>query len=163
LSHIKAGWLALVLSNATGRGKSPPVQAKAMKTQNNLPIPNAIVIVVDDDRAVRNSLKFSLEIEGFSVRTYACGGDLLSASTPLTCACLVVDQNMPGMTGLELIARLRDRHISAPAILITTHPSAALAARAACANIRIVEKPLLGNTLVDRIHDACAQHNNSQS
>jgi FixJ family two-component response regulator len=61
---------------------------------------------------------------------------------------------MPDMSGLELIARLRDRDISAPAILITSHASLALRERAERANIPIVEKPLLGNALLDAIRDA---------
>jgi FixJ family two-component response regulator len=71
--------------------------------------------------------------------------------------CFVIDQKMPGMTGLELIGKLRDRHISTPAILITSQPSVGLSARAAKANVPIVEKPFLGNALLDRIRDSCAQ------
>ena len=134
-----------------------------MKTQNNPSTPHAAVIVVDDDRAVRNSLKFSLEVEGFAVRAYACAGDLLNAPDRPVCACLVVDQNMPGMTGLDLIARLRKRDILAPAILITTQPNASVIERAQRADIRIIEKPLLGNALLDGIRAACAQHNAIQS
>jgi FixJ family two-component response regulator len=130
-----------------------------MQQQGELPTPRPIVIVIDDDRAVRNSLKFSLELEGFSVHAYACGGDLWGSPVGLSCACLVVDQNMPGMTGLDLIARLRARNVSTPAILITTHPSARLKERAAQARVPIVEKPLLGNGLVDSIRDACAPLN----
>jgi two-component system, LuxR family, response regulator FixJ len=131
-----------------------------MKTQNNPSSP--VVIVVDDDRAVRNSLKFSLEVEGFAVRAYACAGDLLNAPIPPVCACFVVDQILPGMSGLDLISRLRARQISTPAILITTHPNAALTERAKRANIRVIEKPLLGNALVDSIRAACAPHHTIQ-
>jgi len=107
-----------------------------------------IVAVVDDDSAVCSSLKFSLELDGFRVRTYGGGGELLRAGDIAGCACFVVDQKMPGMSGLELIAKLRDRNIS--------QPSVGLSARAAKANVPIVEKPFLGNTLVDRIRAACA-------
>ncbi len=110
-----------------------------------------MVIVVDDDAAVRNSLKFSLEIEGFSVRAYSDGAALLQAGELPPCACFVIDQKLPGMTGLEVIAKLRDRRIGAPAILITTQPDAALARRAGKAGVPIVEKPLLGNALVESI------------
>jgi two-component system response regulator FixJ len=116
-----------------------------------------LVIVVDDDQAVRNSLKFSLEIEGFEVRVYAGGCDLLEDSREVPGGgCLVVDQNMPGMTGLDLISTLRERAVAAPAILVTSHPTAAVRQRAAHAGIRIVEKPLLGNVLIDVIRDLCA-------
>jgi two-component system, LuxR family, response regulator FixJ len=120
-----------------------------------------VVAVVDDDPAVRHALKFSLEIEGFSVRAYGSAQELLEDvllddarlddGMLADCACLVVDQNMPVINGLELIARLRGRAIAVPAILITTRPSATLRARAADAGVPIVEKPLLGNTLVDEI------------
>ena len=116
-------------------------------------MPGFVVIVIDDDPAVRNSLKFSLEIEGFTVRSYATGPELLSDGDLAFCSCLIVDQNMPGMSGLDLIALLRARHVSAPAILITTHPSLWLRERAQKAGIPIVEKPLLGNALVDKIGD----------
>jgi FixJ family two-component response regulator len=66
----------------------------------------------------------------------------------------VVDQKMPGMSGLELIGKLREHNIAAPAILIISQPSAALSMRAATARVPIVEKPLLGNALLDRIQEA---------
>jgi two-component system response regulator FixJ len=134
------------------------LQAEAMKNQGEWSA--QCVVVVDDDPAVRNSLKFSLEIEGFVVRVYGSGAELLNARDLPICGCLVVDQKMSGMTGLELIAKLRDRQISAPAILITSQPNAVLSERAARADIAIIEKPLLSNALVDRIRDACARGNN---
>lgn len=116
-----------------------------------------VVAVVDDDPAVCNSLKFSLELEGFSVRTYGGGIELLRAADLAACDCFVVDQKMPGLSGLEVIAKLRDRHVAAPAILIISQPSVALSTRAAKAKVPIVEKPFLGNLLVERIREACAQ------
>lgn len=122
-----------------------------------------IVAVVDDDAAVCNSLKFALELEGFSVRTYASGTELLGAGDIAGCDCFVVDEKMPGMSGLEVIARMRDRHISAPAILIISQPSARVSARAAKSDVPIVEKPLLGNVLVERIREACSRHSDAGS
>ena len=116
-----------------------------------------LVVVVDDDPAVCNSLKFSLELEGFIVHTYGSGTELLRAADIDAFDCFVIDQRMPEMTGLELIGKLRDRHISTPAILIISQPSVGLSVRAAKANVPIVEKPFLCNALVDRIRDACGQ------
>src|SRR5262245_12948019 len=124
-----------------------------MKDQGGLMGPAYVVIIIDDDLAVRNSLKFSLEIEGLTVRSYAAGAELLSADDLALCSCLIVDQNMPGMNGLDLIALLRARHFAAPAILITSHPSPSLRDRAQKAGVPIVEKPLLGNALLDKIRD----------
>jgi FixJ family two-component response regulator len=116
-----------------------------------------IVVVVDDDPAVRNSLRFSLEIEGFSVRTFPDGDELLNDTELGASSCLVVDQKLPGMNGLQAIAKLRERRISVPAILITSHPSALLMERAAKAGIPIVEKPFIEDELIDRIRDAIGQ------
>ena len=125
-----------------------------MKKQGELTVPGLVVMVIDDDLAVRKSLEFSLQIEGLTVRSYATGAELLSASDLDRCDCFVIDQKMPGMSGLELISTLRDRRISAPAILITSQPSVSVRERAQKADIPIVEKPLLGNALLDKIHDA---------
>lgn len=109
------------------------------------------VVVIDDDAAVRNSLKFTLEIEGFDVRIFADGQELLGNMPLSPCDCLVVDQNLPQMNGLALVAELRRRNSKVPAILITTHPSDAVRRQAAAAGVPIVEKPLLNSLLFDAI------------
>src|SRR4029078_5124274 len=129
----------------------------AMTAHRELSAPGFVVIVLDDDLAVRNSLKFSLELEGFTVRSYATGAELLGTGDPPPCGCLVVDQHMPGMSGLDLIDMLSSRHFSAPAILITGDPSPSVRDRARTAAVPIVEKPLLGNALLRQIRDASAE------
>jgi two-component system response regulator FixJ len=124
-----------------------------MNRQGELSVAGPLVVVVDDDVAVRNSLRFSLEIEGFAVRAYSGGIELLNDTELPRDGCLVIDQNMPGMNGLDLVAQLRARDVAVPAILITSSPTAALSARAAKAGVAIVEKPLLGTALLDRICD----------
>ena len=111
------------------------------------------VVVVDDDLALRSSLKFALELEGFSVRTYADASALLDDGLPAA-GCLVIDQKLPGMSGFELLRHLRVRQVSLPIILITTHPTRALLAQAAMAGVRVIEKPLLTNALTDGIREA---------
>ncbi len=128
-----------------------------MAPQSAVTETSPIVAVVDDDPAVCNSLEFSLELEGFRVRTYGSGMALLRAGDLEACDCFVIDQKMPGLSGLETIATLRSRSLSAPAILIVSDPSAVVSARAAAAKVPIVEKPFLGNALVDRIREACGQ------
>jgi FixJ family two-component response regulator len=127
-----------------------------MEPHRNLAKQIAVVGVVDDDPAVRNSLKFSLEIEGFAVAVYRSAAELLKDSDLLRFGCLVIDQYMPGMNGMDLIAKLREEQVAVPVLLITTHPPPALRRRAQEADVRIVEKPLLGNVLVDRIRDLIA-------
>jgi FixJ family two-component response regulator len=115
-----------------------------------------VIVVVDDDAAVRGSLKFALEIEGFAVRTYPKGADLLDDLRLADCACFIIDQKLPGMNGLDVVAELRKGHIAAPVILITSAPNVVVQQRAAQAGVPIVEKPLLGNALIDRVRDAIA-------
>lgn len=119
--------------------------------------PPPTVLVVDDDPAVRISLKFSLQVEGFLVRVYASGDELLADPDLPAHACLVIDLRMPGLSGLDVVARLRDRHVALPAILITTHPSQAVRSRAANAGVALIEKPLLSDALLHGIRDALAQ------
>ncbi|AWN37773.1 response regulator transcription factor [Methylobacterium radiodurans] len=115
------------------------------------------VLVVDDDAAVRHSLKFALELEGLDVRLYGDGAELLcDGSLPAT-GCLVVDYWMPDMDGFELVGRLRDRNVDLPAILVTARPSGDLQRRAARAGFRrVIEKPFEDGSLLDGIHDALA-------
>ncbi len=129
----------------------PTETALPSKTQGRSPV----VVIVDDDPAVCGSLKFSLELEGFVVRTYASAAELFEAGDFGGCDCFVVDQRMPGMTGMELIRKLRDQKVRTPAILLVSQANPALTSRAAVARVPIVEKPLFGNALVERIRDAC--------
>lgn len=126
-----------------------------MMAQSQLALSPPVIVVVDDDPAVCNSLKFSLELEGFTVRSYRSAGELLETGNSGDCSCYVIDQRMPSMSGMDLIAKLRERHIATPAILLISQPSDYLSERAARAHIPVVEKPLLNNMLVDKIREAC--------
>lgn len=114
------------------------------------------VLVVDDDPDVLGSLRFSLEVEGYRVRTYADGEAILSDMALPNVGCLVVDFHIPGDDGLSVIDRLRARQVEMPAILITSTPTAAVIRRASAAGVPIVEKPLLGSSLSDGIRQAFA-------
>lgn len=114
------------------------------------------VVLVEDDLAVRLSLTFTLELEGFDVVALDSGEALLACDLPAASACLVLDQHMSGLTGLEALAELRSRGIGLSSFLITSHPTAATRARAAELGARVIEKPLLGDVLVAALHDAVA-------
>lgn len=115
-----------------------------------------VIVVVDDDPAVCSSLKFSLELEGFAVKTYRDGPELLDTGD-LDGDCFVVDQRMPRMSGMELIESLRARKVTKPFILVISHRSPVLSARAAKAGIPIIEKPFLSNALIELIRKLCAE------
>src|SRR5215467_5855821 len=75
-----------------------------MMTCTELTTARPVVLVIDDDLAVRNSLKFALEIEGFCVRVYPSGAELLDETDMPDRGCLVADYHLQGMNGLELLA-----------------------------------------------------------
>ncbi|HEY7385514.1 MAG TPA: response regulator [Beijerinckiaceae bacterium] len=115
------------------------------------------MIVVDDDAAVRHALQFALELEGFDVHTYESGPEMLAEAALASHGCLVVDQYMPGMTGIELVDQLRERCPEIPAILITAKASDRLRLAAASSGIRqVLEKPLQDGALFDSINKALA-------
>ena len=120
-----------------------------MSPQTALATPRRLIVVIDDDPAVLNSLKFSLEVEGFAVSVYRSGEELLGRKPLPTAACLVVDYKLPAMDGLTLVAELRQRRVDSPAILITSNPPVPVRRRANDAGLAIVEKPLLGSDALE--------------
>lgn len=117
-------------------------------------IPAHRILLVDDDPAIRASLRFSLELEGYEIVTFAAAEDIV-ASHVARSDCLVVDYRLPGMDGLELLELLRGRGVTLPAVLITTTPSRQVRAGAAALNVRLIEKPLLCDGLTEAIRDLC--------
>lgn len=115
-----------------------------------------IIIVVDGDAAVRASLKFALELDGFAVEAHESADAVVKRNDLPRRGCLVLDYHLRGMNGLQLLRALRDRHVDMPAVLITTQPSRAVRAEAAAAGVQIVEKPLLSNTLLTSLQRALA-------
>jgi len=114
-----------------------------------------IVLVVDDDAAVRSALKFALEVEGFAVKLYAGSIALLAEQGLPDRACLVIDYRMPGVDGLELVRRLRARQVALPAILISGRVDDQLRHRATQSGIGcVLEKPFNDTALVDSIRQA---------
>ncbi len=107
------------------------------------------VIVIDDDDSVRDSLAFLLETAGYVVDGFASPMQCLLTLRPGMRACLVVDQHMPEMTGLEFLAELQRRGIHLPTVLITGSPSPDLLQRAAALDVhRVMPKPLLEDDLL---------------
>jgi FixJ family two-component response regulator len=115
-----------------------------------------LVVLVEDDEAVRAALKFTLEMEGFSVHPCRSAEDLSGLRLPDRHACLVVDERLPGQSGLAALLDLRRAGVTLPAALITTNPKPPLRAAAARAAVPILEKPLLGDALIGWLRGALA-------
>lgn len=109
------------------------------------------ILVVEDDRAVRRSLEFSLDLEGFRVESFVDGDELLRRWQAGPCACLIVDLKLPRRDGLALIDELRRRRVTSPAILITSHPAPDTFRRAKAMSVSLVEKPLVDDRLMQEV------------
>ncbi len=135
-------------------------QKRILATVKEAPLRNrdepSTIVLVDDDRAVRSAVTFSLETDGYRVMSFPDARSLLLNLLPAA-DCYVIDHMLPGgMHGLDLIVELRSGGVVAPAILITTYPSTDLRRRAALLNTPIVEKPLLGSGLMMAVGRALA-------
>ncbi len=113
-----------------------------------------LVMVVDDDAPVRESLKFSLELEGLAVHACASGVEFLSHPHLLCVGCLVLDGEMPDMDGFQVLEQLAMQKLQIPVILMTVHATPKTCQRAARAGVRyVLEKPFLDNALADAVRD----------
>jgi FixJ family two-component response regulator len=116
------------------------------------------VCIVDDDAWVCDSLSVLLETHGYAVTTYASGEEFLQDKRRSGIKCLVIDQHMPGLAGLDVVAKLRRDGFCPPAVLITGRLDAALAKRAGALGIRmILEKPFPARRLLDVVVNSIAE------
>lgn len=106
-----------------------------------------VVLVVENDRALRESLEFAFELDGYRVSTFETAETLLAAELPADNACLVVDEVLPRLSGPEALAELRARGVALPAVILTSHARASLHVQALMVSAQILEKPLLGDAL----------------
>ena len=115
------------------------------------------VLIVDDDAAVRAALKFALEVEGFRVRLYDSSRAVLADSDLPKHGCFVIDYSMPGMDGIALVNKLRERQVGLPAILISGRVNRQLRSLAGRSGLTcVLEKPLSDTALVESIRGALA-------
>jgi DNA-binding response OmpR family regulator len=110
------------------------------------------VTIVEDDVSLLNALAFALEADGYAVSSFTAAAPVLAR--PPGADCMVIDLRLPDMDGLSLIAALRALGPQPRAILITTNPDDRLRLAAAKADVEIVEKPLIGGELRQRIASA---------
>ena len=123
------------------------------------PPAKSVIYVVDDDQGVLGSLRFLLETDGFEVRTFRSGAALLDSVAESRVDCIVIDYKMPGMNGIDLANRLRERNVQAPVVMITGYPDESISNRAAAAGVRhVVLKPHLEDSLVIHIRGAMQEN-----
>jgi len=116
-----------------------------------------VVVVVDDDEAVRESLRFLLDIAGYEVVSFDSAQAYLDRIGAQMATCMVLDQHMPHTTGLELLAMLRQREMRLPTALITGSPSPDLVRQAIALGAKqVLEKPLADDALLRFVASAAS-------
>lgn len=118
-------------------------------------MPEPIVHLIDDDEPVRQALSFVLEMNDLPARTYASAEEFLEIAESLHGGCVVTDVRMPGMSGLDLVKRMKERGIGLPVVVITGHGDVPLAVEAMRAGVvDFVEKPFDDEDLLKSIRMA---------
>ena len=116
------------------------------------------IFVVDDDSSVREALRDLLEANGRTVEVFESGEAFLDVYRPGRQGCLVVDAQMPGMDGLEVLQRLWSEQHPLPAIMITGHGDVPMAVRAMKAGaVDFIEKPIGYRELLATVERALEQ------
>ena len=121
----------------------------------DVPEQKPLVGVVEDDAAVRDSLRLMLERNGYSVQTFCSTNDFLLTKKIDRFNCLVLDFQLPGMNGLELLELLRLRAYSKPAIMIAAGAHLQLASRMQKVGVvDLLRKPIAPDTLLGALRAA---------
>jgi len=117
--------------------------------------PAAKVLVVEDDDGMRAAIERLLDAGGYRCIAYPSADALMARGVEDDAACVISDLRLPGMSGLELLAALRERHILLPFVLITAHDAPGLRQKVlACGAVAYLVKPFRGTVLLDAVRCA---------
>jgi FixJ family two-component response regulator len=122
------------------------------------------VFIVDDDAAVRRSIRMLIRTIGIEAEAFASAKDFLDAYDSKQPGCLVLDVRMPGMSGLELQEKLRDLNANLPIIFVTAHGDVPMAVNAMRSGaVDFIQKPFRDQELIDRVQQALEQDARSRA
>jgi two-component system response regulator FixJ len=120
-----------------------------------MPSDDAIVHVIDDDEAVRDSLAFLMRSASIDVKTYETAAAFLQIAPGLKSGCVITDVRMPEISGIDLLRRLKELKIGVPVIVITGHGDVPLAVEAMkIGAIEFLEKPFDDDILLSTVRAA---------
>ncbi len=123
-----------------------------------MPSDQPLVHVIDDDDAIRQSLAFLLSTAKIEVKTYPSASAFLEALPGLVPGCIITDVRMPGISGIELVRRLKELGVGAPVIVITGHGDVPLAVEAMKIGAAdFLEKPFDDEVLLASVRSALKQ------
>jgi two-component system, LuxR family, response regulator FixJ len=114
-----------------------------------------VIYVIDDDDSVRDSLDFLLGSSQLLVKTYDSASAFLEVLPDIAFGCIITDVRMPGLSGIELLKRLRELHIEIPVIVMTGHGDVPLAVEAMKIGAAdFFEKPFDSDSIVAAVRAA---------
>jgi FixJ family two-component response regulator len=114
-----------------------------------------LIAIVDDDQSVQFALKDLMESAGLSAQCFGSAEEFLGSDRRDKAACVVADVRMPGMSGLELQAKLKAEESSIPIIFISAHSDARMKMQAMAAGaIEFLSKPFDDDVLLDNVRAA---------
>ena len=120
---------------------------------------SSVVHVIDDDEALRESLAFLLGTARLEVRAYESATAFLDALARAEPGCIITDVRMPGISGVELLRRLKSLEAAFPVIVITGHGDVPLAVEAMkLGAVDFLEKPFEDDALIAAVQSALGRH-----
>jgi FixJ family two-component response regulator len=124
----------------------------------------AAVFIVDDDEAVRNSLRLLVRSVGLTAVTFSSAQEFLATYDPTHAGCLVLDVRMPGLSGIELQQQLNLRGAIIPVIFITGHGDIPMAVEAMRQGaFDFLQKPFRDQELIDRVQRALEEDHSNRA
>jgi FixJ family two-component response regulator len=121
----------------------------------NIPGNTKVVAIVDDDEAVRVALQGLLKSAGLTARAFESAEEFIESGKQFQTACLITDIRMPGMSGLELQAKLNAEHCKIPIVFITAHGDAQMRMQALRAGaVEFLSKPFNDEALLETVRAA---------
>jgi two-component system, LuxR family, response regulator FixJ len=116
---------------------------------------DAVVHVIDDDEALRESVEFLLRSARIEVRTYESAVAFLAKPEVINSGCIVTDVRMPELSGIDLLQRLRERGVNVPVIVVTGHADVPLAVQAMkMGAVDFIEKPFDDDLFIASVRSA---------
>ncbi len=123
-----------------------------------MPSEAGIVHVIDDDEALRESLTFLLRAAGFEAKSHTSAVEFAEGLPAAGLGCIITDVRMPGLSGIDLLRRLKERGISVPVIVVTGHGDVPLAVEAMKSGaVEFLEKPFDDEVLLASVRAALRQ------
>lgn len=119
---------------------------------------NRMIAILDDEEHYRRALSRLLKAHGYDVASFAAGEELIAGLARRAYDCVLLDLHMPGMTGFDVLARLRGQPTAPPVIVITAHDDPGFLKRAFDLNAFECQlKPVASPALLGAIERACAR------